>query len=91
MYECGKNFFHSIYEYACAAHAMTISQMKDIVEILNCEIKEIRSTNRDMQNYIDSCHKEPEKRAAYLEQSTINFENVANINVNNYSLIPKNK
>ena len=44
-----------------------------------------------MQNYIDSCHKELERRAAYPEQSTTNFENVANITVDSDSVIPKDK
>ena len=37
---------------------MTIGQMKEIVEIFNYEKKEICSTKRDMQNYIDIFHKE---------------------------------
>ena len=58
------------------------------MEIYNYEIKEISSTNRDMQNYIDSCHKESEICAAYPEQSTAHFENVANITINSASVIP---
>ena len=46
------------YECACSAHEMTIGQMKEIVEIFNYEKKEICSTKRDMQNYIDIFHKE---------------------------------
>ena len=44
-----------------------------------------------MQNYIDSCHKESERHAAYLEQSTGNFENVADITVDSASVIPQEK
>ena len=60
MHECGKHLLHSTYELACAEHETTISHMKDIVEILNSKIKEIRPQNRYIQNYIDSCHKESE-------------------------------
>ena len=61
--------------------------MQDIVEIFNSEIKDIHSTNRDMKNYIDSFHKESERCAAYLKQSTIHFENVSNITINSDSVI----
>ena len=44
-----------------------------------------------MQNYIDSCHKESERLAAYPEQSTSNFENIVNITVESASLIPQEK
>ena len=44
--------------------------------------KELHATQRDLQTYIDSCHKESERRAAYTEHSTANFNNVANITVN---------
>ena len=33
MYECGQHFLYSTYERAWEAHGMTISKMKDIVEI----------------------------------------------------------
>ena len=59
------------------------------MEIFNYEIKEVRSKNRDMQTYIDSCNTSSEKRAAYPEQSTTNFEKVSNITVNIGSVIPK--
>ena len=36
-----------------------------------------------MKTYIDSCKK---VRAAYQEQNTLNFENVANITVNTDSI-----
>ena len=67
MYECSKQLLNPTHEHACAAHGTTISHMKNIVEILNYGIKEISSTNQDMQNYIDSCHNEPEGRVAYPE------------------------
>ena len=44
-----------------------------------------------MQDYIDSCHKESERRAAYLEQSTAYYENIENITVDSASLIPQEK
>ena len=42
-------------------------------------------------NYIDSCHKESEIRAAYTEQSTVHFKNVANITVDRDSLFLQEK
>ena len=51
----------------------------------------MRSTNRDMQDYIDSCNKESERQASYLEQSTAHFENIANINVDSASVITQEK
>ena len=42
--------------------------MKEIVDMFNSEIKEIRSTNRYMQNYIDSCHKESRQRALHISK-----------------------
>ena len=44
-----------------------------------------------MREHIDSCHKESEIHAAYTEQSTANFEDVANITVNNNSVITQGK
>ena len=80
-----------MYEIACAEHEKTINQMKDIVEIFNLEIKEICSTNRDMRNYIDGCHKESERCETYLEKRTAHLENVANITVNSDGVIPQEK
>ena len=80
-----------MYERACAAHEITISQMKEITEIFRSEIKEIRSTNGYMQNYMDSCHKVPERRASYLEYSTAHFENITNIDVHGDSVITQEK
>ena len=65
--------------------------MKEIVEIYNNKIKEIRYTNRYMQNYIDSCHKEPEIRAVYPEQNSVHSENFTNITVDSDSLITQEK
>ena len=67
IYLCGNHLLHLMYECACTAHDMTIVQMKDIGEIFNYEIKDIRSINRDIQNCIDSCHKKSSIRAAYPE------------------------
>ena len=52
----GKNLLYSAYEQACAEYEMTISRMKEILEIFNSEIKEISSTNQDMRSYINSFH-----------------------------------
>ena len=51
----------------------------------------MHSTNRDTRNYVDSCHKESEIRAAYLEKSTSHFKNVANITVDSDSVIPQDR
>ena len=91
MYECGKKKLHSTYDRACAEHETTTSQMKDIVDILNYKIKEIRPQNRYMKNYIDNCYKESERRAAYPEQSTVHLENIANITFDSHSVIPQEK
>ena len=87
MYECGENLSRSTYERACKLHKTTISLMKEIVEIFNFYIKEILSTNQDMWNYIDNCHKESLRRAVYPEQSTKHFENFAKNTVNSDSVI----
>ena len=65
--------------------------MREIVKILNSTIKEIRSTNRYLRNYIDSCHKESLICAAYMKQRTEHFENVANITINSANVIPQEK
>ena len=44
-----------------------------------------------MRNYIDSCHNESEARTLYQEQSTVHFENLANITVNSDIIIPQEK
>ena len=87
MYEYKENLLHSMYKRTCAAYEITISQMKEIVEIFYSEIQEIRSTNWYMQDYIDIFHKESERHAEYPEQSTGHFEKVANITVDSNSLI----
>ena len=62
-----------------------------MLESFNYDRKELRATNRYLQNYIDSCHKESEIRAAYPEQSTAHFEIVANIAIISYNAIPQEK
>ena len=42
------------------------------------------STNQDLQNHIDSCHKKSERRTTYPEQSNANFNK---FNITNYSNI----
>ena len=88
IYEYGKHLFHSMSERSCTLQETTIINMKDIMEIYNYDIKEIRSTNRDMKSYIDNCHKESERRASYPKHSTAHFENVANITIDSAILIP---
>ena len=47
--------------------------------------------NRDLINYIDSCHKESERRAGYPEQINVHFNNVANITVDSDSITSQKK
>ena len=65
--------------------------MKDIVDMYKYEKEEIYAINLYMQEHIDSCQKESEKRAAYLEQNIENFEDVASITVNSVSAIRQEK
>ena len=44
-----------------------------------------------MRYYIESCHKESERRVSYPEQSTAHGENVANITVVSASVIKQEK
>ena len=62
--------------------------MKDILEMYSSKIKKVCSTNQDMQTYVDSCNKEPEKCAAYTEKSILHYENVADIINDGDSVIP---
>ena len=57
MYECDKPSFYLTHERACEAQDMTISKMKEIVDIYKSEAEEIRAINQDMQENIDGCHK----------------------------------
>ena len=50
---------------------MTTSYIKEKLESFNYETKELRTTNQDMQTYIDSCNKE---RAAYKEHNNLHFK-----------------
>ena len=44
-----------------------------------------------MREHISSCHKKYESHAAYPEQSTANFKNIANINVDSDTITPQKK
>ena len=44
-----------------------------------------------MRNYFDSCYKESERRASYLEQSTAHFNNVSKITIDIDSIITQRK
>ena len=44
-----------------------------------------------MREYIDSCHRESESCAAYLEHNTAHFNNIANITANSDSITPQKK
>ena len=57
IYEWGKHLLNLTHERACSAQETNVIKTKDIVKIYNYEIKEIRSTNQDMKDYIDGCHK----------------------------------
>ena len=56
--------------------------------LFNCETKELRSTNKDMKTYIDSCKKE---RVEYLEHNNANVDTVVNIKINSDNLNPQQK
>ena len=71
MYEGVKYLLHSTYELTCAAHETNISKMKEIVEIFSSEKKGYTFHKPIHAKYIDSCHKDPEKRTLYPEQRTI--------------------
>ena len=47
--------------------------------------------NQDLQTYIDSCHKESRRYAAYPENITAHFNNVADITVDGDSITPQNE
>ena len=63
--------------------------MKDIFKVYKYEIEEICAINRYMQESIGSFHTESERHAAYPEQSTAHFEDVANITFDSASVIPQ--
>ena len=65
--------------------------MKNIVDIKISDIKEIYSTNRYLQTYINSYKRESEKNASYPEQSTVHFEDVVNIIVYSDSVTSQKK
>ena len=44
-----------------------------------------------MWENIDSCHKESKKHGAYMEQSTVHFEDIVNITVDSSSVILQEK
>ena len=54
-----------MYEHVCSEQETNTRKIKETVDTFNYDINELRSTNRDMQTYIDSCKKESEKFAAY--------------------------
>ena len=57
----------------------------------NHDTKELCEINQDLQNYIDSCYRESERRASYSEKSTAHFNNVANITGDRDSITPQKK
>ena len=81
IYECDKQLCTLTFKCICVTQEMTISQITEMLESFNYETKELRATNQDLNNYIDSFHKESERSAEYLEQSTTYFDNVANITI----------
>ena len=60
-----------------------------MLESFNYETKELSATNRDLRTYIDSFHKELERRADHPEQGTKNFYNVDNVNINSNGITPQ--
>ena len=80
-----------MYKHACASHETTSINMKEIVDMYKPYIKYIYAINWDMQEHINICHREYEKHAPYPEQSTANFEYIANIIVDGSSVIIQEK
>ena len=75
MYECGKHFCLSSYEHTCTSKALLISKMEE-------RVSKYKSEYEDILEQIIFYHKELERRAAYLEQSTADFVDAANITAN---------
>ena len=48
--------------------------MREVLAMYTSEIEDIYTINRDIQEYIDSCHKESRRRAADLEQITAHLK-----------------
>ena len=63
--------------------------MKKIMYLYKYEIEEIHAINWDIQEHIDSFHKEPESRAAYPEHGNAHINNVANITVDSDGTTPQ--
>ena len=57
-----------------------------MLKSFNYEAKELLATNQYLIIYIDSVDKE---RAAYPEENTLHFKNVAKITVDSYSITPQ--
>ena len=91
MYEHDKKFRNSTFERAYPAQETTISHIKLMFESLYYETKVLSAMKRYLQNYIDSCHKESERHAAYPEHITAHFNNVENITVNSDSITHRRK
>ena len=62
-----------------------------MLESFNYETNELRETNQDLKTYIESCHKESERCAAYLEQNTLHSEIASDIAINSDSITPQKK
>ena len=80
-----------MYERVCSEQETNTSKIKETVDTFNYYINELRSTNRDMQTYIDSCKKESERRAAYMDQNAAHFKNIAKITIDSASVITHEK
>ena len=59
-----------------------------MLDSFNYKTKYFLSTNQDFLDYFDSAKKE---LAAYPEQNTLHFNNIANITIHSDSITPQNK
>ena len=66
IYKCVKQFYISIFECAFTVQEKIISQIKSMLDSFNSYTKKLRATNKDLQTYIDHCHRESERFTAYL-------------------------
>ena len=61
------------------------------VGVIHSDTKEFCSKNKVLQTYIDSCNKESERYAVYLDHSNSHLNNVANSLVDSDSITPHRK
>ena len=75
----------------CATQEITINNMKGVLDMYKSDTEEIHTINQDIQEHIDSYHKEPESFALYPEHSTSNLNKIANITIDSDITTPQKK